>query len=373
MIPISVKGGSLSHFCSGRLSLWLLLLTSLTACRAIPDNYGILFTTGPITAARAARQTTPPVAKTVKSHSLYMAPITIGIRRSDSDPKLMALHGVKVGTSRGWEQFARAAIWNVIRQNLGGSVHLVGAPKQASIILQIEANLDCPAKSEHLLFNLNTKLLAGKDVLHTANYPVRLPGSCTVRVRTIGDERVQDARNKMATTIIEAITSSSSALMADLTPVLRKYSPRFVQRVRAEKDGTRRFLAILPFRALNKKIHPHVIRVITEETRVLAHQSGMFKVINREDQRQLIAKMNENLRTCKSEICQLEIGKMLSADSLVLGEIRKAGDKIRVRVKVLDLARGVVLAFSEVTLAHELATALPDYRAFLKKAIRKIK
>ena len=68
--------------------------------------------------------------------------------------------------------------------------------------------------------------------------------------------------------------------------------------------------------------------------------TGDFRVIDRTQREVILSEIQFSLSGCTDESCQLEAGKLLAADYMVIGSLGKVGTRFVVNVKLIDVEKG---------------------------------
>jgi len=68
--------------------------------------------------------------------------------------------------------------------------------------------------------------------------------------------------------------------------------------------------------------------------------TGMFRVIDRMQREAILQEMNFSYAGCTDETCQLEIGKMLAANRIVVGSIGRVGDRYLLTIRMIAVETG---------------------------------
>lgn len=85
-------------------------------------------------------------------------------------------------------------------------------------------------------------------------------------------------------------------------------------------------------------------------------ETGVYKVIDSNQRDALLKELEFSMSGCTDESCQLEVGKMLAAEFIVVGDLGKVGDRIIITIKVLNTetsetlntARSVYMSMNEL-------------------------
>ena len=65
-------------------------------------------------------------------------------------------------------------------------------------------------------------------------------------------------------------------------------------------------------------------------------ESGKYRIIDRSQRENIMSEIALSMSGCTDLSCQLEIGKMLSADQLLVGSIGHVGDRNIINLKIRD-------------------------------------
>ena len=104
-------------------------------------------------------------------------------------------------------------------------------------------------------------------------------------------------------------------------------------------------VAVLDISAKNVPIaYADIVKDIFE---VSLHKSGVFKVLERQQMATILEEQRLQQSDCIDASCAIKIGKVLSANIVVVGSISKLG-KYSFTIKLVDVAKGdIVMADSE--------------------------
>jgi tetratricopeptide (TPR) repeat protein len=75
-------------------------------------------------------------------------------------------------------------------------------------------------------------------------------------------------------------------------------------------------------------------------------QTRLYRVLDRSQQENILREIERSLSACTDEKCQIEIGRMLSADRILVGSLGKVGARYVISAKLLDVRSGEALASS---------------------------
>jgi len=82
-------------------------------------------------------------------------------------------------------------------------------------------------------------------------------------------------------------------------------------------------------------------------------EAGKYRVIDRTQREKIMKEIEFSLGDCTDDACQLEIGRLLAADKIIVGTLGEMGGKYILSVKMLDVETGEV-----VSSAHSIYTSL---------------
>lgn len=104
------------------------------------------------------------------------------------------------------------------------------------------------------------------------------------------------------------------------------------------KDNVKMRLAILGFNSNNiKNSHAEGIRDMIE---VELYKTGLFEILER-NQFDLILKEKGYNKNCIDPECAVKIGKILSADKIIIGSVSNIGG-INITIKFVDIKKGII-------------------------------
>lgn len=103
----------------------------------------------------------------------------------------------------------------------------------------------------------------------------------------------------------------------------------------SEEDRPR--LAILDFRP-GKGMESEEARTLTGKLRAYIHATGKFTLINREDMESIAKNHEVEIAICKEDACLLELGMLLGAQKLLVGDVGELWGKYTMNVRLVDIA-----------------------------------
>ena len=106
-------------------------------------------------------------------------------------------------------------------------------------------------------------------------------------------------------------------------------------------------VAVLPFEATGVSVNE--AKVVTTMFETALVQTGEFTIIEQTDMAAILDTQAISLSGCTDESCAVEIGKLLSAEQIVLGEFSSIGSQYVINAKILDVENGKNLKAENVT------------------------
>ncbi len=111
-----------------------------------------------------------------------------------------------------------------------------------------------------------------------------------------------------------------------------------------QAEGPLPVVAVLDFRIEN--IAPSDGKLIQDLLASALIQTRSYRVLDRSQQENILREIERSLSACTDESCQIEIGRMLSADRILVGSLGKVGQRYVISAKMLDVRSGEALASS---------------------------
>ncbi len=69
-------------------------------------------------------------------------------------------------------------------------------------------------------------------------------------------------------------------------------------------------------------------------------KTGVYSVMNYSDVKEILEAQAFSLSGCTDESCAIEIGELLSAEKIVVGEISSLGEGMMLTIRLLDVSKG---------------------------------
>lgn len=129
----------------------------------------------------------------------------------------------------------------------------------------------------------------------------------------------------------------------------------------AEEVEEKLRLAILDLSA--KDVSAMTSSKVSELLRTTMFNTGLFTVIERNEMETILKEQKFTLTGCTDEKCGIRIGRLLSANKILVGTVMKLGNKIIINARIVDVEKGK-LDFAEKTSCtkeEELDTACDDF------------
>ncbi len=121
-------------------------------------------------------------------------------------------------------------------------------------------------------------------------------------------------------------------------------------------------VAILPFEA--REVSQSESQVITELFETALVKTGVYNIIEQNQIEAIAEAQAYSLSGCVDDSCAVEVGKLLSAELIVIGTISKVGNKYIANSKIIDVALGKNIKADSVS-ADNLAEMTETKISFL--------
>jgi TolB-like protein len=130
---------------------------------------------------------------------------------------------------------------------------------------------------------------------------------------------------------------------------LISYTPATAKPIETEKPkiiitGEKVKIAIMEFHGLNQEAqNDNLGKIFTEMLTTSFVKSDAFKIIEREQLRKLLEELQLNQSGIIDTTNAKQIGKMVGADAIVIGNIIKIGNDMRLDARIIDVETGIIL------------------------------
>ena len=102
-------------------------------------------------------------------------------------------------------------------------------------------------------------------------------------------------------------------------------------------------VAVWDFVSGNKNsAEDQLVHQLAELTRLRLSQTNLFQVIDEETQNAALLAQSKSTKECYDEACAVQMGKFLSAEKLVFGNLMQFGSNCTLALRLLDVEKGVV-------------------------------
>ena len=110
---------------------------------------------------------------------------------------------------------------------------------------------------------------------------------------------------------------------------------------------------------------------VTDIIRSEMVKTGLFTVVERGQMNEILKEQGFQMTGCTDSACAVQVGKLLSAKKILVGETTKLGKSIVITVRIVDVEKGVADFAAKETAANEDALEEAS-RALSKKLIERI-
>lgn len=85
-------------------------------------------------------------------------------------------------------------------------------------------------------------------------------------------------------------------------------------------------------------------RGLTDRLRAELFQTGRFVVVEREKMDEILREQGfQQSGACNTDVCAVEVGKLIGAQEMVVGSVSKVGKTYSVNLRLIDVERGVMV------------------------------
>ncbi len=112
-------------------------------------------------------------------------------------------------------------------------------------------------------------------------------------------------------------------------------------------------VAVLDLEA--KGVTTIVSGAITEMIRSDIVDAGVFRVVERGQMNQILKEQGFQASGCTDQACAVQVGKLLSANKILVGEVTQVGKNILITVRIVDVEKGIAeYSAKEMAVSEEL-------------------
>ena len=126
-------------------------------------------------------------------------------------------------------------------------------------------------------------------------------------------------------------------------------------------------IAILDFKGVGVSEQEAQILTIRLGTHLV--QSGIYRVIEREEVRQILVEQDFQLTGCTTNECAVEIGQLVGARQMLAGTFGKLGSTYTIDMRIVDVETGSILRTTSFDIRGEIDRVLSEG---LTEAVRRI-
>lgn len=129
------------------------------------------------------------------------------------------------------------------------------------------------------------------------------------------------------------------------------------------EENEKPIIAVLPFNSdIISKIEANAITILFETA---LHKTDLFYLIEQTQVNEILEIQEYSLSVCVDTKCAVKIGKLLSAEHIVLGDILKIGSQYYINAKIIDVQTGLNLTSEKVSCSSfEGLSSIVDSLAF---------
>ncbi|MCH8328713.1 MAG: DUF2380 domain-containing protein, partial [Candidatus Marinimicrobia bacterium] len=126
-------------------------------------------------------------------------------------------------------------------------------------------------------------------------------------------------------------------------------------------------LAILDFKGVGVSAQEAQLLTIRLGTHLV--QSGVYRVIERDEIQQILVEQDFQLAGCTTNECAVEIGQLVNAQQMVAGTFGKLGSTYTIDMRIIDVETGRILRSTSFDIRGEIDRVLSEG---LTEAVRRI-
>ncbi len=132
-----------------------------------------------------------------------------------------------------------------------------------------------------------------------------------------------------------------------------------------EEDGLNPTATVMDFESQN--LSENEMKAIISRLSSALFQTNVYDIIDVNQREMLLDELDFSLSGCIDESCMLELGKLLSAEYIVVGTINKVGNMLALTAKLIETETGKVIATADGTYLNtdEMLADLPNIAAKL--------
>lgn len=119
----------------------------------------------------------------------------------------------------------------------------------------------------------------------------------------------------------------------------------------------RPLITVLPFSSI--EVSDSISMIIGQLFETNLVNTGAYSVLSQNERDQILSAQTESLSGCSDEACAIEIGRLLSAENLIMGTVAALGTKYIITAKIIDVTTSRTLGAENISASsiEELDTA----------------
>jgi len=117
----------------------------------------------------------------------------------------------------------------------------------------------------------------------------------------------------------------------------------------AAQEKEKPLITVLPFSAV--EVSRSVSLIISQLFETNLVNTGAFEVLSQNERDQILAAQSDSLQGCSDEACAIEIGRLLSAEQLIMGTVAALGTKYIITAKIIDVTTSRTLGAENISAA----------------------
>lgn len=110
----------------------------------------------------------------------------------------------------------------------------------------------------------------------------------------------------------------------------------------AVSSQSKPMIAVLPFGSI--EVPEHVSKIISQLFETHLVNTKAYEVLSQNERDQILSAQAMSLSGCSDEACAIELGKILSAEQVIIGTVASLGTKYIINAKIIDVTTSKTLA-----------------------------
>ncbi len=134
-----------------------------------------------------------------------------------------------------------------------------------------------------------------------------------------------------------------------------------------EQEAPKSLVAVLDFEAASG-LSPQAALTLTNVFRNAVIRTKKFSVLERSDMQSILEEQAFSLSgVCNSAECAIEVGKLLSAEKIILGSVGKIGDQYYSTVRIVNVTKGNIEESADEKFDADAESIFEVYDTMAKK------